>query len=413
MGCACSESCDEELEPLRRGKARMERSLPRSRSRAALVASRCCLRARARLYPERRSCRAESAAQDRAVCRRGRRARRRGCCEAGRSFWPPLGRADRALPARGVHPRRARGDYRPRRHEAKLRASLRVRAGPGPCVPRRSLPREQPFRGCQDVHGFPRRLELTAGFRPILADPVERGAASAGRHAARPQQLGSRTHGRDDATDDRRRRPGQPLWALRDGDPMDQAIVIHAARDAVARAAMLSALALLAGCAAQPAQPTTADGDLVRATPVSETAKAQLIPLAAELVQPDDPEIQAAMRAWKSGQPAPIIRTTEFIQYPYGLTEAVVTCEPLRDCDVELDAGEEVQNVSIGDTSRWLVHPAFSGARETLTPHVMVKPSEYGIATNAIITTNRRTYYLRLVSKAKNDHGYVRRVKFY
>ena len=194
---------------------------------------------------------------------------------------------------------------------------------------------------------------------------------------------------------------------------MDQAIVIHAARDAAARAAMLSALALLAGCAAQPAQPTTADGDLFRATPVSETAKAQLIPSAAELVQPDDPEIQAAMRAWKSGQPAPIIRATEFIQYPYGLTEAVVTCEPLRVCDVELDAGEEVQNVSIGDTTRWLVHPAFSGARETLTPHVMVKPSEYGIATNAIITTNRRTYYLRLVSKAKNDYGYVRRVKFY
>jgi len=36
------------------------------------------------------------------------------------------------------------------------------------------------------------------------------------------------------------------------------------------------------------------------------------------------------MRAWKSGQSAPIIRTTEFIQYPYGLTEAIVTCEPLR-----------------------------------------------------------------------------------
>jgi type IV secretion system protein VirB9 len=43
----------------------------------------------------------------------------------------------------------------------------------------------------------------------------------------------------------------------------------------------------------------------------------------------------------------------------------------------------------------------------------MVKPSEYGIATNAVITTNRRTYYLGLVSKAKNDPGYVRRVKFY
>ena len=119
------------------------------------------------------------------------------------------------------------------------------------------------------------------------------------------------------------------------------------------------------------------------------------------------------MRAWKAGQSAPIIRTSEFVQYPYGLTEAIVTCEPLRVCDVELDAGEEIQNVSIGDSSRWLVHPAFSGARETLTPHVMVKPTEYGIVTNAIITTNRRTYYLGLVSKAKGDPGYVRRVKFY
>jgi P-type conjugative transfer protein TrbG len=176
---------------------------------------------------------------------------------------------------------------------------------------------------------------------------------------------------------------------------------------------MLAALGLLAGCAAKSGPPTPVDTDLVRATPVSDPPKAQPAPTAGELVSPDDPDVQAAMRAWKSGQPAPIIRAAEFIQYPYGLTEAVVTCEPLRVCDVELDAGEEVQNVSIGDSSRWLVHPAFSGARETLTPHVMVKPSDFGITTNAIITTNRRTYYLGLVSKARNDPGYVRRVKFY
>jgi type IV secretion system protein TrbG len=193
---------------------------------------------------------------------------------------------------------------------------------------------------------------------------------------------------------------------------MDQATLSRTARDAAARAALVSALALLAGCAGQAAL-APADADLVRATPISESTKPQPTPPAGELVPPDDPEVQAAMRAWKSGQPAPIIRTTEFIQYPYGLTEAMVTCEPLRVCDVELDAGEEVQNVSIGDASRWLVHPAFSGARETLTPHVMVKPAEYAIATNAIVTTNRRTYYLGLVSKAKGDPGYVRRVKFY
>jgi len=174
------------------------------------------------------------------------------------------------------------------------------------------------------------------------------------------------------------------------------------------------ALALLTGCATPPAPATPPEADLVRATPVADSPPpAPPVPLAGELVPPDDPQVQAAMRAWTSGQPAPIIRTTEFVQYPYGLTEAAVTCEPLRVCDVELDAGEEIQNVSIGDSSRWLVHPAFSGGRETLTPHVMMKPTEYDIATNAIITTNRRTYYLGLVSKARSDPGYVRRVKFY
>jgi len=194
---------------------------------------------------------------------------------------------------------------------------------------------------------------------------------------------------------------------------MDQAALSQTASGAAARAALGAALALLAGCATQPAPTAPLDEDLVRATPVPEKTELQPLPAAGELVPPDDREVQAAMRAWKSGQSAPIIRTTEFIQYPYGLTEVIVTCEPLRVCDVELDVGEEIQNVSIGDSSRWLVHPAFSGARETLTPHVMIKPTEYGIVTNAIITTNRRTYYLGLVSKVKGDPGYVRRVKFY
>jgi len=194
---------------------------------------------------------------------------------------------------------------------------------------------------------------------------------------------------------------------------MDQTALSRIALGTTAQAALALALALLPGCANQAGPSAPPDGDLVHATPVPEKTPPQPAPLAGELVPPDDPQVQAAMRAWKSGQPAPIIRTTEFIQYPYGLTEAIVTCEPLRVCDVELDTGEEIQNVSIGDTSRWLVHPAFSGARENLTPHVMVKPAEYAITTNAIVTTNRRTYYLGLVSKAKGDPGYVRRVKFY
>ena len=161
-------------------------------------------------------------------------------------------------------------------------------------------------------------------------------------------------------------------------------------------------------------QTGAAPADLARAVPLGEPAGDPApapVPATAELVGPDDQEILAAMRAWKAEGRAPIIRRDDFIQYPYGLTEAVVSCQPLRVCDIELEAGEEILQVSLGDGSRWLASPAFSGERESLTPHVLVKPTELGIATNAVITTTRRTYYLGLVSR--RDATQVRRVKFY
>ena len=161
-------------------------------------------------------------------------------------------------------------------------------------------------------------------------------------------------------------------------------------------------------------QTGAAPADLARAVPLGEPAGDPApapVPATAELVGPDDQEILAAMQAWKAEGRAPIIRRDEFVQYPYGLTEAVLSCQPLRICDIELEAGEEILQVSLGDGSRWLASPAFSGERESLTPHVLVKPTEVGIATNAVITTTRRTYYLGLVSRS--DATQVRRVKFY
>jgi len=171
--------------------------------------------------------------------------------------------------------------------------------------------------------------------------------------------------------------------------------------------------ATLPGCAALNRTEAIPEG-LAHAVPVVDTVTdtaPEPAPTTGELVGPDDPDIQAAMKAWKANGQAPIIRKDEFIQYPYGLAEAVVTCQPLRVCDIELEAGEEILNVSLGDSNRWLASPAFSGDGEGLTPHVLVKPTELGIATNAVITTTRRTYYLGLVSRT--DAAHVRRVKFY
>lgn len=182
----------------------------------------------------------------------------------------------------------------------------------------------------------------------------------------------------------------------------------------LAAVATLASWALIqSGCASTHRTPLS--DDLAKAERMVEpgTDKApERAPASGELIGRDDPDIQAALKAWKDTGQAPIIRKDEFIQYPYGLTEAVVTCQPLRVCDIELEAGEEVTNVSLGDSTRWLTSPAFSGDRDTLTPHVLVKPTEFGIATNAVITTSRRTYYLALVSPTKPG-THARRVKFY
>src|SRR5437762_13731902 len=131
---------------------------------------------------------------------------------------------------------------------------------------------------------------------------------------------------------------------------------------AVGLAALGSWSMTLAGCAALNRTEAIPE-DLARAVPVvdpvSDTAQ-EPAPTTGELIGPDDPDIQAAMKAWKANGQAPIIRKDEFVQYPYGLTEAIVTCQPRRACDIELETGDEILNASLGDTSRWHANPAYS-----------------------------------------------------
>ena len=70
----------------------------------------------------------------------------------------------------------------------------------------------------------------------------------------------------------------------------------------------------------------------------------------------------------------------------------------LRLAHLVLEPGETIVNVAVGDSVRWLIAPASSGGGDGATPHVLVKPTEAGLRTNLIVTTNRRTYYLTLVS---------------
>jgi len=66
--------------------------------------------------------------------------------------------------------------------------------------------------------------------------------------------------------------------------------------------------------------------------------------------------------------------------------------------DIVLQPGEALVAVAAGDTARWVIGDTTSGAGTEKRTHVLVKPYASGLATNLVITTDRRVYHLRLTS---------------
>jgi len=87
-----------------------------------------------------------------------------------------------------------------------------------------------------------------------------------------------------------------------------------------------------------------------------------------------------------------------------------MVCAPLRVCVLELQPGEKiVGEPQIGDSVRWIVSPANAGKDDLAVAMIVIKPKAAGLDTNLFVTTDRRAYYLRLISKAED---YIARVAF-
>ncbi len=97
------------------------------------------------------------------------------------------------------------------------------------------------------------------------------------------------------------------------------------------------------------------------------------------------------------------------VVFLFGEVQPSVVCSPLQVCDIELQPGEVVRDVLIGDTVRWKVEPATSGAAGGQAIHLIVKPSEPGLVTSMVVTTSRRTYHIQLKS---HPSQYMARVGF-
>lgn len=87
--------------------------------------------------------------------------------------------------------------------------------------------------------------------------------------------------------------------------------------------------------------------------------------------------------------------------YPFseGTIYRVYTA-PERVTDIALQPGETLVAVASGDTVRWVIGDTSSGTGQERRVHVLVKPFSAGLATNLVITTDRRTYHVALSSTA-------------
>lgn len=110
-----------------------------------------------------------------------------------------------------------------------------------------------------------------------------------------------------------------------------------------------------------------------------------------------------------------------FVVFPFGHAQPVVTCTLLRVCIIELQDGEVVVNEPIaGDPVRWIVEAAKAGP-EGRNALIVVKPKFCEITTNLVVPTDRRIYDLTLDSPPCKTRGgdpynpqqpYARHVRF-
>lgn len=71
---------------------------------------------------------------------------------------------------------------------------------------------------------------------------------------------------------------------------------------------------------------------------------------------------------------------------------------PFRVTTLTLGLGETITAKAAGDTVRWQIGEAASGAGAQQRAHVMVKPLEAGLETNLVLTTSQRVYLVQLRS---------------
>jgi len=172
--------------------------------------------------------------------------------------------------------------------------------------------------------------------------------------------------------------------------------------------AIVGVALMLGGCAAKRAPAPPAPKVAFEASPKPEAAPPA--PTSAQILGAQTPEVRAAVKQYEENGKWPIYRTPGSVIYPYDEgPQPVLDCAPLRTTDIQLQPGETITDVAMGDTERWMATPASSGDPRNPVPHLAVKPQAPGIATNLTIYTTKHVYHLLLRSRGRA----MQEVEFY
>jgi type IV secretion system protein TrbG len=185
----------------------------------------------------------------------------------------------------------------------------------------------------------------------------------------------------------------------------------------LASTSVLSVSLLLCGCATKlnleaPYDDTTFE----QATPETEPPKQveivetpKLLPLPGQLKpypkkgdkEENVPPEQAIAKANKAARMEPTragyVNAIQVYPWAEGALYQLYA-SPERVSTIALQPGEDLIDISTGDTVRWVVGDTSSGQGVNRRVHILVKPTLPDIQTNLVVLTDRRTYHLELVS---------------
>ena len=155
-----------------------------------------------------------------------------------------------------------------------------------------------------------------------------------------------------------------------------------------------------------PAVVKAANSDLPPGTPEGnpEIAASSIpyLPSDVPLRQNDLKALQLSQR-WGQQNIPPVMAGDGKITYVHGAVMPTIIGTPLQVCDVELQPGEKVREIVVGDSARWMIDSGTSGSGPNETVHLYIKPVDSGLVSSAIVTTDRRVYHLRLISRSSTD----------